>query len=56
MRSKAIILNKITVVVSTKAFLAYFLLLPPDLEVNTYVKTLLQTHQSAGLAYVLLSL
>lgn len=56
MRNEAIILNKITVVVSTKAFLAYFLLLPPDLEVNTYVKTLLQTHQSAGLAYLLLSL
>lgn len=46
MRRNGIILNKITVIANMKAFLAYFLLLscPQALEVNTYVKILLQTH------------
>lgn len=55
MRSNAIILSKITFIVRYKNRFGLLssLEFPPDLEVNTYVKTL---HQSRSLAYLLLSL
>lgn len=55
MRSDASVLNKITIIVNIKAFwdLLSSLELPPDLEVNSYVKTLLQMHQFKNFAYLL---